>query len=277
MRSGLHDRDPGVAGNIEEEGEVVVVDADGRMVVAAGEVAEVEMTADRASLAASRVISSAIALAKMMRANTADQRTCFDKKNEAPRMQRAGVRTSRQNAFVGEFEDMGHGEGVVGEANVGMTSQEEVWLYDGGASHHTCGDRSKFKTLIDIPKDFILHQLQGSVKVEKWGTVELDTDGECGGITLHECLFIPGIRVNLFSGQKLRQAAWSYTCGGKPGGIISVNTEAGKQVCTLREAISGRHTLICSPVKHRKSTEGEAVVAAIDVNCLHGRMGHASE
>ena len=32
-----------------------------------------------------------------------------------------------------------------------------------------------------------------------------------------------------------------------------------------------------SLVKHRKSTEGEAVVAAIDVNCLHRRTGHASE
>ena len=72
MRSGLHDRDPGVAGNIEGEEEVVAVDEDGRMVVAAGEVAEVDMIADRASPAANRAISFAIALAKMMRANTAE-------------------------------------------------------------------------------------------------------------------------------------------------------------------------------------------------------------
>ena len=42
------------------------------MVVGAGEVAKVEMTADRASLAASRAISFAIALAKMMRAHSAE-------------------------------------------------------------------------------------------------------------------------------------------------------------------------------------------------------------
>ena len=69
-------------------------------------------------------------------------------------MQRKDVKTGRRNALVGEFEELelGHREGVVGEANVGMTDKEGVWLYDGGASHHSCGDRSQFKTLVDIPK-----------------------------------------------------------------------------------------------------------------------------
>ena len=78
-----------------------------------------------------------------------------------------------------------------------------------------------------------MHHLVGSVGVKQWETLELNTDGECGGVTFQKCLYIPGVRVNLFSGQKTREARWSYTCNGKAGGIIYVFKKIGKQVCTL--------------------------------------------
>ena len=118
--------------------------------------------------------------------------TCFDKKNEAPRMQRKGVRTGR-SAFVGEAEIeeddfCGHGEAVVAEireGNVGdIDDAKKGFLFDDGSSHHSSGQKSHFKTLEDIPHEVIMHHLAGSVRVKQWGTIELNTDGECGGVTL---------------------------------------------------------------------------------------------
>ena len=40
--------------------------------------------------------------------------------------------------------------------------------------------------------------------------------------------------------------------------------------------IPTRHTLICTPVRHDRQIEGEAV-AAVDVHILHTRLGHANE
>ena len=122
-----------------------------------------------------------------------------------------------------------------------------------------------------------MHHLVGSVSVKQWGTIKLETEGECGGITLHNCLYIPGMRVNLFSGQKERAQGWEYTFQGPAGGIITVYRKDGKQICTIRESSSRRHTLICTQVRHHRPSEGEAVVAVVDVNVLHRRLGHANE
>ena len=85
------------------------------------------------------------------------------------------------------------------------------------------------------------------------------------------------MRINLFIGEKAREAGWSYTCSGKAGGIIPVYNKSGQQVCTLQETPTGRKTLICTPVRHQQLTEGEDVVAAVEINLLHTRLGHANE
>ena len=122
-----------------------------------------------------------------------------------------------------------------------------------------------------------MHHLVGSVRVKQWGTIELNNEGECGGVTLKKCLYIPGMRINMFSGQKAREAGWSYTCSGKDGGIIPVYKKSGQQVCTLKETSTGRKTLICTPVRHQQLSEGESVVAAVKINLLHTKLGHANE
>ena len=138
--------------------------------------------------------------------------TRFDKKNDSPRMQRRGVRTGRKTAFVGEIEhdsDCGHGEAVVAEIFDGHSAhheKENEFLFDDGSSHHSSGHKHLFKDLEDIPHGIILQHLVGSVHVQQWGTVELNREGECGGITLKNCLYIPGMRTNLFNGQKAREA-----------------------------------------------------------------------
>ena len=103
--------------------------------------------------------------------------------------------------------------------------------------------------------------------------MELNTEGECGGVTLKKCLYIPGMRINFFSGQKAREGEWSYMCSGKVGGIITVNNISRKQVYTLQETSSGRKTLIYTPVRHQRYIEGQAVVATVDINILHTTLG----
>ena len=73
-----------------------------------------------------------------------------------------------------------------------------------------------------------MHHLVGSVSVKHWGTVERETEGECGGIALHNCLYILGTRVNLFSGQKSRAQGWEYTFEGPTSGIIALFRKDGK-------------------------------------------------
>ena len=99
--------------------------------------------------------------------------TCFDKKNDAPRMQKIGVRTGQKNAFVGEVDDdeiCGHGEVVVAkifEGNVAYHDDEEKgFLFFEGSGHHSSGQKSHFKTLEDIPHEVIMHHPVGSVRVK---------------------------------------------------------------------------------------------------------------
>ena len=74
-----------------------------------------------------------------------------------------------------------------------------------------------------------------------------------------------------------RAQEWEYSFKGPASGIIPIHRRDGKQIRTIRESSCGRHTLICTPVRHDRKIEGEAVVAAIDVTILHTRVGHANE
>ena len=129
-----------------------------------------------------------------------------------------------------------------------------------GSSHYSSGQRAHFKTLIDIPQEIVMHHLVGTVRIKEWDIVELETEGERGGITLRNYLYILGMRVNLLSGEKAREQGWEYNFQGQAGGIIPVYRKDGKQICTIRESKTGRHTLICTPVRHDRQMEVEALV-----------------
>ena len=91
---------------------------------------------------------------------------------------------------------MGIGEG---------DGDDKEWVCDSGADFHMSGDIGLFDFLDDVPSTFHVKQIKGKVAITKWGVVRLSTDkvkGEKGVLELHEVLFLPGMRVNIFSLQK---------------------------------------------------------------------------
>ena len=64
-----------------------------------------------------------------------------------------------------------------------------------------------FDFLDDVPSTFHVKQIKGRVSITKWGVVRLSTEkgeGKKGVLELHEVLFLPGMRVNIFSLQRIR-------------------------------------------------------------------------
>ena len=133
--------------------------------------------------------------------------------------------------LVGEIS-MGSGEGD-GEA--------KDWVCDSGADYHMSGDSSLFDFLDDVPSTFHVKQIKGKVAITKWGVVRLSTDkgkGEKGVLELHEVLSLPGMRVNIFSLQRIRdKGACSYTFEGEPhpGKEIPILNREGEQIATMKQ------------------------------------------
>ena len=96
---------------------------------------------------------------------------------------------------------------------------EGEWVCDSGADYHMCGDITLFEHLENVPANFFVKQIKGKVAVEQWGIVCLSTNksnGEKGVLELHEVLYMPGMRVNIFSLQRIRnKGACSYAFGGE--------------------------------------------------------------
>ena len=61
-----------------------------------------------------------------------------------------------------------------------------------------------------LSEPIIVRQLVGEVNVTQSGTVKIQCENEIGElvqIDLHDALFVPDLRVNLFSLQRMRQAS----------------------------------------------------------------------
>ena len=133
--------------------------------------------------------------------------------------------------------------------------EEKEWVCDSGADYHMSGDSSNFVDLVDIPMKFYVKQVQGKVAVKQWGTVQLSTEkgeGKKGVLELSEVLFMPGMRVNIFSLRRIREkGACSYKFEGapQPGIFFPILNRYGRQITSMRESMKARPTLIC----HRMS------------------------
>ena len=105
-------------------------------------------------------------------------------------------------------------------------------------------------------QSFFVKQIMGKVPVLKWGTVRLQTDGVDGSkkkLELREVLFMPGMKVNIFSLQRLRsKGACSYTFHGEsqPGRLIPIFNRDEEQIATMKETVRARPTLICERLKY---------------------------
>ena len=186
-----------------------------------------------------------------------------------------------------EGEEQGHAEVLIGEVNMGVgdeDGEDKEWVCDSGADYHMTGDITLFEKLEDIPTHFYVKQIKGKVVVSQWGVVRLSTDranGEKGVLELREVLFMPGMRVNIFSLQRIRnKGACSFTFEGEPqpGKVIPILNRGGDQIATMRETLKARPTLICMRLNEGEEMEGEVLGGkGIQMELLHKRLGHTSQ
>ena len=199
------------------------------------------------------------------------EKTCYSKANGAARGGRtggSGENERGQRVGHGRYGEVGHAEVLIGEVDMGKggdDGENREWVCDSGADYHMTGDVSVFEKLEEIPFDFLLNHITGEVQVTHWGVVRLSTDkadGQKGELELHEVLFMPGLRVNIFSLRRIRtRGACSYTFGGRPqpGKVIPILNEKGEQIATMRETLRARQTLICEehPLKGQMGVIGD--------------------
>ena len=228
------------------------------------------------------------------------EQTCYSKVNGAPRGGKSGVPRGRGRGAgaVGrgghgrygqgtDVEEQGHAEVLIGEISMGIgegDGEEKEWVCDSGADYHMSGDISLFDFLDDVPSTFHVKQIKGKVAITKWGVVRLATDkgkGVKGVLELHEVLFLPGMRVNIFSLQRIRdKGACSYTFEGKPhpGKQIPILNREGEQIATMQESLKARPTLVCKGLNDGGEMEGEVLGGkGISMELLHKRLGHTSQ
>ena len=236
------------------------------------------------------------------------EKTCYSKANGVVRGGRTGGRSSGRTGRGGrgggstrfgegganeEENEQGHSEVLIGEISMGIgegDGEEKEWVCDSGADYHMSGDATLFDSLQPIPSKFFVKQIMGKVAVTRWGTVRLQTDGENESkrkLELQEVLFMPGMKVNIFSLQRIRSlGACSYSFIGEPqpDRVIQIFNRAGKQIATMRETAKARPTLICERLKETDENEGgveaEAEVLGgkgIQMELLHRRLGHTSQ
>ena len=237
------------------------------------------------------------------------ERMSYSKINGAARGGKTGTR-GRGSGNVGRgqggghgrygegTETQGHAEVLIGEVNMGEgdgDGEDKEWVCDSGADHHMTGDITLFDFIEDIPSDFHVKQIKGKVAVLQWGVVRLSTqkaDGVKGEIEFHEVLYMPGMRVNIFSLQRIRRkGACSYTFAGvpQPGRVIPIYNRDGLQIATMQETIKARPTLVCGKrgtdgVEERMMEGKEDVMEGevlggkgISMELLHKRLGHTSQ
>ena len=232
------------------------------------------------------------------------EQTCYSKANGAPRGGKSGVSRGRGRGagVVGrggysrygqgmDEEEQGHAEVLIGEISMGIgegDGEEREWVCDSGADYHMSGDISLFDSLDDVPSTFHVKQIKGKVAITKWGVVRLSTDkgkGVKGVLELHEVLFLPGMKVNIFSLQRIRdKGECSYTFEGKPqpGKQILIRNKEGQQIATMQESLKARPTLVCKGLNVREEMEGEMEGEilggkGISMELLHKRLGHTSQ
>ena len=204
------------------------------------------------------------------------EKTCYRKANGAARGGKTGGRGTRGRGRGGrggygrlgeveegveeEVPEHGHAEVLIGEVNMGIGNgdgEEREWVCDSGADFHMSGDRTLFDSLEPIPSTFFVKQIMGKVDVTEWGVVRLCTDGGGGvmkELELRQVLYMPGMKVNIFSLQRIRsKGACSYTFHGVPGSgeSIPILNRDGVHIATMKETKRARPTLICSRMTQR--------------------------
>ena len=139
---------------------------------------------------------------------------------------------------------------------------EREWVCDSGADYHMSGDATLFDSLQPIPSIFFVKQIMGRVAVTEWGTVRLRTDKANGSkkkLELQEVMFMSGMKVNIFTLQRIRSlgaCSFSFLGEPRPERVIQIFNRAGEQIATMKETIRAWPTLICERLKEADENEG---------------------
>ena len=193
---------------------------------------------------------------------------------------------------VGQFEDprvfacnatIGTMEGFITERARNLEAGD-VWLGDGGASHHIKSSSVGMVNVSKSPPGTTLRQVQGTVNVKEWGTVLLEVDSHEGNrvIKLERTLIVPRITVNLFSLQRVLQLGYLPVYGEVVDKcLIKGKNSAGAlvQIATMTMS-KGRATLDCVPFNSSRRSSGPAPQldtfrVELDMQLLHRRLGHS--
>lgn len=235
------------------------------------------------------------------------EKTCYSKANGVARGGKSGGRSGGRTGRGGRgggftrfgegdadegVSEQGHSEVLIGEISMGTgegDGEEKEWVCDSGADFHMSGDVTLFDSLEPIPSKFFVKQIMGKVEVTQWGTVRLQTDGVNGTkiLELREVLFMPGMKVNIFSLQRIRSlgsCSYSFLGEPQPDRVIQILNREGDQIATMKETTRARPTLICKRLKDVEGNGGgeetEAEVLGgkgIQMELLHRRLGHTSQ
>ena len=100
-------------------------------------------------------------------------------------------------------------------------------------------------------------------------------------LELHEVLYMPGMRVNIFSLQRIKsKGSCSYAFAGnpQPGKKIPIYNKMGERIATILENEKARPTLICEKYHGAAHLEGEVLGGkGITMELLQRRLGHISQ
>ena len=99
-----------------------------------------------------------------------------------------------------------------------------MWLADTGADEHVTGNLNNFVgELSQLPPGYFVKQVQGELPINLKGLVRIISvaaSGKNSVVDLNDCLYVPGMSINIFSLQKLRRLEGSYSLSGKPGQVV---------------------------------------------------------
>ena len=154
--------------------------------------------------------------------------------------------TKKASALKNSHEAM-TAEIVEVEAGETCNASSNEWLADSGASRHICNDLRMLWDVRQLPEPVIVRQLVGEVPVTQSGTVKIQCENECGEVVqidLQDALFVPDLRVNIFSIQRMRQASIRLEYSTDIGTIWMLN-KSGNFIGSLDESVLGRPTLNC--------------------------------
>ena len=153
------------------------------------------------------------------------------------------------------------------------TSQSEKILVDTGASHHMCHDRSKFISLQPSSISTVtcgggeIHQVEGQ------GTVCIQ--GSRGKVSLHHVLYVPTLKVHLFSWSAASRRGANLRGG---DGILDIVVQCRTVLRGVAKdglfQVEGKLLKAHDVEPASLHTQGAAHVAAT-LDVWHKRLGHA--